>query len=411
MARRSQAPLARHGQLRRPRWWQQVLKALGIATAVVLVSAVGVGAYVAYDITRPYASNAVALPGQENLPPDIGAYEQGFDLLLMGLDTCEQDYAYLFGERCPVDENGILLPDEGATLNDVNLLIHVSPEPRRVTAVSFPRDLQIPIPSCVDADGDTRSAMTKQPINSAYSYGEVACVAATIQQLTQQDIEFAASVTFGGVIEITNAIGGVEVCVATPINDPDANLFLSAGNHTVAGAEALAFMRTRHGVGNGSDLGRISNQQQYLSSLARKVTSDEVLKDTGALMRLVSTAFANVTPSTSLTNPLLLTQIALAVKSVPIEDIVFVQYPTVEDPENPNHVIPDYEAADILFAAINANQPLQITSVPTEDDGVVLAEPAAPPAEAPTSDEATVELPSTVKGNSAATRTCSNGNG
>lgn len=412
MARNTAAPLARHGQQKRARGWQQALKLLGIAMTVVLVSAVGVAAYVVYDITRPFATNAVQLPGQEELPPDLGAYKDGFNLLLVGVDTCEQEYAHFFGDRCPVDENGILLPDENATLNDVNMLVHVSAEPRRVTAVSFPRDLQIPIPSCVDADGDTRSAMTKQPINSAYSYGELACVAATITALTGQDIQFAASVTFGGVIEITNAIGGVEVCVASPINDPDANLFLTAGNHTIAGIDALQFLRSRHGVGNGGDLGRISNQQQYLSSLVRKVTSDEVLNNTGALMKLVTTGFANVTPSTSLTNPVLAAQIALAMKSVPLDDIVFVQYPTLEDPENANHLVPDYEGADVLFAAIAANQSLHITNVPTEDDGVVLADPAAPPVpEASASGAPVVELPSNVKGNSAATVTCSNGNG
>lgn len=410
MTRGSKTPLARHGQQRRPRGWQQLLKVVGIATAVVLVSAVAVGAYVVYDITRPYASNAVDLKGQENLPPDIGAYEGGFDLLLVGVDTCEQEYAHYFGDRCPVDEAGYLLPDENATLNDVNILVHVSPEPRRVTAVSFPRDLQIPIPSCVDADGDTRSAMSKQPINSAYSYGELGCVADTIHELTGQDIEFAASVTFGGVIEITNAVGGVDVCVASPIRDVDANLYLDPGTYSLAGIEALQFLRARHSIGNGSDLGRISNQQQYMSSLVRKVSSDEVLKDTGALMRLVSTAFANVTPSTSLTNPFLLGQIALAVKSVPVEDVVFVQYPTIEDPDNANHVVPDYEAATALWEAINANVPLGLTSALTEDDGVVLADPAAPAPDA-TAGGTGVALPSNVKGNSAAQQTCSNGNG
>ena len=135
MNRRSRAPLARHGQFKRTRGWQHALQLLGIGMTVVLVSALGVAAYVVFDITRPYASNAVDLKGQENLPPHLGAYEDGFDLLLVGVDTCEQRYAHYFGERCPVDENGILLPDETATLNDVNLLVHVSPEPRRVTAV------------------------------------------------------------------------------------------------------------------------------------------------------------------------------------------------------------------------------------------------------------------------------------
>ena len=46
----------------------------------------------------------ILIKGQENLPPDIGAYEGGFDLLLVGVDTCEQEYAHYFGDRCPVDD-------------------------------------------------------------------------------------------------------------------------------------------------------------------------------------------------------------------------------------------------------------------------------------------------------------------
>nr|WP_246286114.1 LCP family protein [Microbacterium pseudoresistens] len=391
------------------------MKLIGIAASVVLVSAVAVAGFVVNDLAHTFGDGAVALEGQESLPPDLGAYTEGFDLLLVGLDVCEQDYAYLFGDRCPLDEDGILIEDDNGTLNDVNLLVHVSSDPRRVTAVSFPRDLQIPIPSCVDADGDTREAMSKQPLNSAYQYGELACVASTITQLTGQDIEFAASVTFGGVIEITNAVGGVEVCLASPIVDPDTDLDLPAGEHTIAGVEALKFLRTRHGVGNGSDLSRIGNQQQYLSSLVRKVSSDEVLRDTGTLMRLVNTAFENVTPSQSLTNPILLAQLALALKSVPVEEITFVQYPTLWDPENPNHVIPDTASADILWDAIRANTPLQITHQPGEDDGVVLADdgtgaPAPPPTEGAEPAPVTT-LPPEVSGNRADQRTCSNGNG
>src|SRR5690606_3914776 len=126
-------------------------------------------------------------------------YEGGFNLLLTGVDTCEEDYKHLFGKRCTGK-------DAGGTLNDVNLLLHVSAEPRRVTAVSFPRDLMIPIPSCTDDQGRSYSAMSKQPLNTAYGYGGLNCVAQTISKLTGEDIQFAASVTFGGVIEITNAI-------------------------------------------------------------------------------------------------------------------------------------------------------------------------------------------------------------
>ena len=244
---RRRRTVARHGQLRTPGAVSQLLKIIGIAMAVVLVSGASVAAFVVSDLYGTATAGAVELEGQESAPPDISEYEGGFDLLLVGTDTCEEEYAKYFGDRC----SG---PDAEGNLNDVNILVHVSEEPRRITAVSFPRDLMLPIPECTRDDGSATAAMYKQPLDSAYMDAGLNCVARTVTQLTGQDIEFAAAVTFGGVIEITNSIGGVDVCLATPIKDEHTGLDLQAGTHTVKGLEALQFLRTRHGVGDGSDL-------------------------------------------------------------------------------------------------------------------------------------------------------------
>ena len=404
--------VARHGQLRTPGPVGQLLKIVGVVLAVVLVSGVGVAAYVGSTLLNTVAANTVDLEGQESVPPDIGAYEGGFNMLLVGVDACEEKYADLFGERCDDSDND-------ATLNDTNLLVHVSDEPRRVTVISIPRDTMLAIPSCTDEAGDTHSAMSKQPLNSAWGYGGLNCVAQTVAELTGQEIQYAASVTWGGVIEITNAIGGVDVCLASGIKDKATGLDMAAGTHTISGYEALQFLRTRKGVGDGSDLGRIGNQQQYMSSLARKMVSSEVLGDVGTMLKLADTAVNNLTTSTSL-SPMTIAQIALALKDVPTEDMVFVQYPTGTDPDDANKVVPSRDAADELFAAIEANQPLEITHENSENDGVIVedaaetpTEPAEPTEEATPSPDATetaVALPDSIKGNTAAQQTCSNGN-
>lgn len=327
--------VARHGQQKTPGRVSQLGKLVGIAVAVVLVSGAGVAAFVATDLYGTATADAVELEGQRPIPPDINEFEGGFNLLLMGLDVCEPDYAYLFPGRC----DG---PDAEGDLNDVNLLVHVSDEPRRITAVSLPRDLMIEIPECEREDGSTTSAMEKMPLNSAYMYGGINCVAATVNQLTGQSVDFAASVTFGGVIEITNAIGGVEVCLASPIKDYHTQLDLPAGTHTLQGYDALQFLRTRHGVGDGGDLSRIGNQQQYMSNLAKKLISGEVLGNVPTMLRLANAALSNVQPSRSLANPAILVQIGLALKDVSFEDIVFLQYPTFTDPDDPNKVVPNW---------------------------------------------------------------------
>jgi LCP family protein required for cell wall assembly len=413
-AQRGRRTVARHGELRSPHPFSQILKMMAIMVAVVLVSGLGIAAYAAYDISASFTSDAVELEGQESVPPDIGAIEGGVNLFLAGTDACEEQYAKLFGDRCSGS-------DAEGELNDVNMLVHISDNPRRVTVISFPRDLMVPIPSCTAEDGSQTEAMSKQMLNTAYTYGGLNCVVQTVAQLTGLDIQYAAKVTWGGVIEITNAIGGVDVCLANGIKDPYTGIDWPAGTRNIQGMDALQFLRTRHGVGNGGDLGRISNQQQYMSRLARKLVSEEVLTNPGTLYKLATTAVDNITPSQTLTNPLTLVQIALAVKNVPFNEIVFIQYPVVDDPYDVNRVVPNDSAAEELWAALEANQTLQLTGEVSQGDGVVVVEPETPvatPVETPAPDASAtpaptataVELPDTIAGQTAAQETCSNGN-
>lgn len=412
-------PVARHGRLGSPHPMVTLLKLAAVAVVVVLVAGVSVIGYSLYSLTSTVSANAVEIEGQDSIPPDIGEIEGGVNLLLIGTDACEAEYAALFGGRC----SGA---DAGDDLNDVNILVHISDSPRRVTVISFPRDLMIPIPSCTDPEtGRTTSAMSKQPLNSVYATGGLSCAVKTISTLTGLDIQFSAKITFGGVIEITNAIGGVDVCIANGIKDSDTGIDWPAGMRNVQGLDALQFLRTRHGVGDGGDLGRISNQQQYMSRLARKIVSEGVLSDPTMLYKLATTAVDNITPSQSLTNPLTLVQIALAVRSVPFDDIVFVQYPTGADPANANKVVPNTSAAKALFAALSENKALELTGQASQGNGVVVVTPTETPSASASAPAATaapsatpsassssdsVALPSTIAGQTAAEETCANGN-
>jgi LCP family protein required for cell wall assembly len=419
---RGQRTVARHGRLTSPGPFAQLFRGVAIALAVLLVSGGAVLAYAAVDLTQSFTADAVDLKGQPAVPPDLGELKGGVNMLLVGTDECEPDFAQYFGDRCAGD-------DAEGNLNDVNMLVHISDSPRRVTVISFPRDLMAPMPSCTDKDGNESYASDYRQINSAYLYGGLSCVVQTVSELSGLDIPFAAKVSFGGVINITDAIGGVDVCIANGIKDRYTGIDWPAGMRTVKGLDALQFLRTRHGVGDGGDLGRISNQQQYMSRLANKLKSEDVLSNPATLYKLASTALRNVDPSTSLTNPLTLVQIASAVKDVPFSEIVFIQYPTYTDPSNANRVVPDREDAETLWAALAANQPLELSGNLSDGDGVVVDDNATPvptdtpapvdtaspePTEsataspAPTSD--VITLPSGIAGQTAAQSTCSNGN-
>jgi len=221
--------VARHGELRSPGPVGFLLKVVGIVAAVVLVSGAGVAAYAATDVVGSFQAKAVDLEDQGAVPPDIGAIEGGVDLLLVGTDECEPEYAYIFGDRCTG-------PDASGQLNDVNMLVHISDNPRRVTVVSFPRDLMVPIPSCTREDGSTTEATRKTQINEAWGLGGLSCVAKTIKELSGENIPFAAKVSFGNVINITGAIGGVDVCIGNGgIKDRYTAIDWPAGPRTISG--------------------------------------------------------------------------------------------------------------------------------------------------------------------------------
>ncbi|MER7796226.1 LCP family protein [Microbacterium sp. NPDC096154] len=364
----SRRTVARHAHLGESGWRRRALRVVGIGTACVAVAALATAGYALYDLSSAFRQNAVALEGQGSAPPDVAALvdDEGVDLLLTGIDVCEWDSHEKFGDRCPPSRSAY--GEDGRELrnglNDVNLLVRISPEPRRITAIAFPRDLKIPTPECTNPQtGAYTYPSDEQMLNAMYSAGGLACVAKTIDTLTTPydpdlRIDYAATVTWNGVIEITDAVGGVEVCVAETIDDVEAGmLHLEGGQtHELVGEQALAFLRSRKGVGDGSDLARISNQQVYMSALARKLMGAEVLSNPSTLLSLARTVLTNVDPSTSLTDPMTLVRIALAAKDVPLSDIVFLQYPTYYDPTDPAHVLPDVPAAEEMLRTLAANE-------------------------------------------------------
>lgn len=404
--------VARHADLPTPSASSTFFKLLGVALAVLLVSSVAVAGFLFVDVLNRVGDGAVALEDDvEVAPPSLGAYpsDKAFSILVVGTDECGEVSTQLLGERCEESDEG--------TRNDVNLLVHVSAAPRNVTVVSFPRDLMVEVPECTREDGSTASSMSKAPLNSLFDHAGVSCIAKTVTDLSEIPIEFAAKISFDGVIAITDAIGGVEVCVAGEgIRDPQAGIDLPVGTHTVSGANALAFIRTRHGVGDESDLARISNQQQYMSRLAKKILSAETLTDPSTVLRLMNTVADNIVPSESLSNALTLTQLALALKDVRFSDFVFVQYPNEDDPDNPGiKVVPDYDAAAPLWAALAAGQPITLSGDVATNRSVELAAPPATeettesvaPTEAP---DIRATLPPEISGQSVAQDTCSVGN-
>ena len=368
--RRSQIRgIARHGRLRRNGPVRAVITVLAAGLSVLLVSTIAVAGIAVWQVSSRVADNAINIGGVDEAapPPNLGAFESGFCILIVGADN-DADQGLAYGER-------------DATLNDVNILVHVSADHSNAVVVSIPRDLIVAHPECTNADtGEVFGAMSAAPINEAMARGGLPCVVATVEGLTNLDVPYAGLTSFKGVVQMSDAIGGVPICLTEAIDDPLADLNLPAGPSVVSGEEALGFLRSRKGVGDGSDLARISSQQIYLASLMRTVQSDGTLTDVSKLYGLANAASANIRLSTSLARTDTMVSMAMALKDLDLERLVFVQYPgTTDDPNFPGKVVPTQYLADELFGKIAADVPFSLTpAVPAEEPVE-----AAPPVDAP----------------------------
>ncbi|MCI0156588.1 LCP family protein [Leifsonia shinshuensis] len=392
--------VARHGRLKRHNPFRTIAALLVSVLAVAGISTAGVAAYAAFDVATSLKP-AVKLVDSKGkvVTPGVGAMDGAFNVLLAGSDSGGGNASY---------------GDRGENLNDVTMLLHVSADHKNATVISFPRDMYVAIPSCPDPKGGSYDAMSRQKINNSLSYGGLACTVLTVEKLTGLDIPYAGVIEFDGVIEMSNAVGGVPVCVAGDIYDPYTGLSVKAGDNTLQGPMALAFLRTRHGVGDGSDLGRISNQQVFLSSLVRTIKSADTLANPVKVYGLAKAATSNIALSESLNNPTTIVSMAMALKNIDISKVVFVQYPNHYEGDG---VAPTKDAADTLMQALKDGKSVTLTGdtgVGSEAAPSATQAPAAgatqPPAAGSTTapaDGSSVELPSDVHGQTAAQVTCS----
>ena len=395
------------------RGWFRILL-ISMATVVGLFVATLGGGYV--YVTTQLAAAGIDVFSTDGETFDIPTAEEingPISVLVIGSDTREGQGSTEYG---PV----------GSSLADVIILFHISADRKNAVALSFPRDLMVAVPSCPDPDGGEPSSPKEfAQINSTLQIGGPACTLLAVQQLTGVTIPYLAMIDFKGVIAMSEAVGGVDVCVAQPINDPKTNLYLDAGEHTLEGADALAFLRTRYGVGDGSDLSRISNQQVFLTSLARKLKDEGALTNPFSMFRIGTAALENMTLSNSLTNLGVIFGMAREANDVDLDKITFLKLPVYDlEGEYAGRVAVVPERAQLLFDKIANDEPLIIEKANVGTGAVVAEEPldaeaTAEPGETSepeTTDSATESatasseseaLPEWVQGTNASVKTCS----
>jgi len=363
-------PRPLHARRKRLGGWKLIV-ALSLGLVGVLILSTGLVLGLTFQNLQS-SLVTVELPNSPDpILPSIGEIDGGFNVLVVGSDT-----------RAGQGDGFEFVDTE---LNDVNLLVHVSKNHDHAVVVSFPRDLLLDIPACPQADGTESRQRSMEPLNTTMGIGGLPCVALTIEQLTGLDIGYAGLMTFAGVAQLSTAVGGVEICVDAPLVDPWSGIDLpEAGYHTLEGYQALAFLRTRKGVGDGSDLSRISSQQVYMSALVRTLQADGVLNDVTKLYGLAQVAANTMVLSTSLGSLDVMVAMARALRGIPNDNIVFIQYPVLDaDPElYPGRVVPNEALAKTVAERLQADEAFTV-SAGSEGYGSTAADPELERGETP----------------------------
>lgn len=316
---------------------RRIVKWAAISVTVLLVAATLSG-YAVYEHLDANL-NVVSITGIRNQPPPSAKGVE--NILVLGSQARN-------GQTGGQAEFGT---DPDTNLSDNIILFHLNAAHTRGTVVSIPRDTIVDEPACGNVP-----AIGQAIIDGAMNQGGPACAVATVEQLTGIRIDHYVRFTFNSFRDMINAVGGVEVCLRQSVDDPYSHLKLAAGKHYITGNEALEFVRTRHGVGDGGDLGRIELQQEFISSLIQKVRQEDLLSDPGTLLKLADVATKDVTVDTGLGSVSALLDQAYGLRDLKTGDITFITMPTVEDPANANRLLPEYPEDDIIWQMLKNDQ-------------------------------------------------------
>lgn len=332
------------GEPVRRRGWR-VLGWISIILSVVLVG-VSLTAYAAYlklqgNINHEDIDAAVG----PNRPKKLN---NALNILLIGSDTRAGAGDARYGRGLKNDP----------PRSDTMILLHLSPGGAQAVGVSFPRDLMVPMPACKTRTGAIAPAQAIVQINSTFTTGGAACTIKTIESFTNVKIDHFMQVDFAGFKNVVNAIGGVEICLPKDVNDPKSKLHLTRGRHLVKGETALAYVRTRHGLGDGSDLSRIKRQQQFLGSVANKALSAGVLADPAKLARLLNAGTKSLTTDNGLDVPTML-HLGQSLQGLTSGKIRFVTVPYGQYAPDPNRVTLRQPAANTFFTALRGDKGIE----------------------------------------------------
>ncbi len=301
----------------------------GLAVAIVIVS---VSAVVIWN----HLNGNIRTEDADLKPSAINGKQ---DVLFIGSDSRAGGNASLGGGNV------------AGARSDTTMVFDSPADRRKGTEVSIPRDSMVQIPTCTGTDGQT-VASTFGMFNSAFASGGAPCTVRAVESLTGLQLTHYIAVDFEGVVGVVNALGGVKVCVTQPIVDADSGLNLPAGTTTLNGQQALAFVRVRHTIGDGSDLERIQRQQYFLDQLASQVRADGLMSDPIKLYKVLNAATSSIQTDPGLGSVSDLYGLAQTLNSIPSGKMSYVTVPNEAYADDPNRVVWSEPAATRLWEGL-----------------------------------------------------------
>ncbi|MGP4046690.1 LCP family protein [Streptomyces sp. 2A115] len=344
------------GPARRSRRGSRLFKAAGIALGCVLVVSVAGAGWAYWHLNQNIKSVDIdsalgddrpprvmraptnsASPSASPTPVPSGA----LNILVLGSDSRS-------GKRNQELGGG---SSTGAR-SDTAMIVHLDEGRTEATVVSIPRDTLVTRPSCPLDSGGSTSVAYGAMFNSAYSVGGPVCAVKTVESMTNVRMDHYIEIDFAGFADLVDALGGVTVTTDEDISDEDSHLELKAGTHVLDGAQALALARTRHGIGDGSDLGRIGLQQKLVRALLEQVASTDLLTSPTQLYSVADALTGSLTTDTGLNSLNELMSLGESLKALSSAGTETVTMPVVPAPSDRNRVVADEPEAGELWESL-----------------------------------------------------------
>jgi len=326
--RRRKVPSTRRRVLRGTAW---------AAAAVVALAGSGLGyAYFKLNGNISGVDIDAALGKHRPKAPRDGA----MNILVMGSDS-------------RAGTHGEYGKDQGGARSDTAMVVHVNKTHDKASVVSIPRDTIVDRPDCPKQGDPSRTVPGEHAMfNSAYQTGGPACAVKTVESMSGMRMNHFTEVDFKGFKKLIDTLGGVDVTTTKPIHDPNSHLDLPAGKHRLNGEQSLGLVRTRHGVGDGSDLGRIQLQQAFVKALMKQVNQVGVFSSPKKLYDLADTATSALTTDSDLDSVGKLSDLAKTLKGVKPENVNMTTLPVRYDPKDPNRVVPIDSRTQQVWSAL-----------------------------------------------------------